>query len=86
MATAKDVLSKLKWGEEGELDEAEVWYLHRGAPGDERTIRGSEITELGKSFFSTAEGSIPYHRVLKIAEAGKTIFERKKRENRAHEK
>jgi uncharacterized protein (UPF0248 family) len=61
------------------LDEAIIWYIHRGAPGDNMKILGRDITSLGRSFFDTAEASIPYHRILRIDYRGKTLFEKDSR-------
>lgn len=75
---ARDVLNKLKWRRDRELALATIFYVHRGAPGDEKCISGEEILEQGRSFFHTAEAAIPYHRIFRIDYAGSTIFSRKK--------
>lgn len=76
MPTAKDALNELKWNQQ-RLDEAVVWFVHRGAPGDERGVPGRDITALRSSFFDLREGaSIPYHRVLRIEVAGALVWER----------
>jgi len=72
----RDVLLRLKWTEGESLDEAEVWYRHRGAPKDEAVLHGDQIRSLGRSFIETREASIPYHRILRIRYRGQTIFER----------
>jgi len=77
MPTAREVLNELKWREGLDLESAEVWYVHRGAPNDTAIIPGRAITELGHSFFQTADASIPYHRVLKIVHAGQVLFDRR---------
>ncbi|OGS41713.1 MAG: hypothetical protein A3K67_00375 [Euryarchaeota archaeon RBG_16_62_10] len=76
MVYPRDVLNRLRWTEGESLDEAVVWYVHRGAPGDLARIRGSEIKELGRGFFEITDASIPYHRVRRIEYRGKVIFER----------
>lgn len=75
MPTARDVLNELKWGK-GTLEKAEVWYTHRGAPNDTRIISGSEIVNIGRSFFETTEATIPFHRIKKILIDGKEAFSR----------
>ena len=74
---AREELNRLKWHPEFSLREARVVILHRGVPGDVKTIEGGDILELGHSFMRVrvAEGEveIPYHRVLRI-EAGKRIL------------
>lgn len=70
----REVLNRLRWTESESLEEAVVFYVHRGAPGDIASVRGSGIIELGRSFFETADASIPYHRILRIEYRGETIF------------
>jgi len=77
--TPRDVLNKLKWTEGLDLNKAEVWYVHRGAPNDTKIISGSEISKLGRGFFYTKEATIPYHRIFKIVYEDKVIFESEKR-------
>ena len=76
MVYPREVLNRLKWTEGESIDEATVFYTHRGAPGDVASVEGREITELGKGFFHTAEASIPYHRILRIEYRGEVVFEK----------
>lgn len=78
--TVKDVLNELKWREDRDIAKAIIFYVHRGAPKDEKCIDGKEIRELGSSFFSTFEATIPYHRIFRIEYEGTAIFERPGRE------
>ncbi|MFP3871385.1 MAG: DUF504 domain-containing protein [Candidatus Natronoplasma sp.] len=78
MKTPRDVLNELKWREKENLDEARIYYVHRGAPADFRTMQGSEIEDLGRSFIKCVEGHIPYHRIFKIEYEGEVIFERER--------
>lgn len=73
MVFPREVLNELKW-HRGRLDDAVITYVHRGAPGDRRTISGSEIVELERSFFATAESRIPYHRIRRIELNGETLY------------
>jgi uncharacterized protein (UPF0248 family) len=66
MTFPKEVLNEIKWRPGLSLDRVEITYEHRGAPGDERIISGSEIAALDRSFFSTGRSSIPYHRIRRI--------------------
>ncbi len=112
-----NTLNRLKWT--GRLPECRVVILHRGAPKDEKSILGRDITEIKKSHFLYREEGIqkggharreegpqgvavarqqqtspsgdgkgkapeeetyiPLHRVLRIMEGGKTVWERKQR-------
>ena len=73
-------LNRLKWT--GKLDRAEVIILHRGAPNNRKTIRGSQLTEVKKGYFSFAsagrETTIPNHRVREIRLDGKIIYKKLK--------
>lgn len=82
MVFPREVLNQLKWGPDGGLERAEVTYLHRGAPGDLMTVKGSEIVELERSFFSTAESKIPYHRIRRIVLEGKVLYDSRLRMGR----
>jgi uncharacterized protein (UPF0248 family) len=74
MVYPREVLNELKWGE-GRLGEAVITYLHRGAPGDIMTVRGSDIVELERSFFDTADSKIPYHRIRRIELDGRVLYQ-----------
>ena len=73
MTYPREVLNEIKWRHNA-LDEALVTYVHRGAPGDVLTISGKDIVELGRSFFSTSEATIPYHRIVRIVFRQKLMF------------
>jgi len=52
-----------------------VTYVHRGAPGDLTCVQGEDVVELGRSFFSTPDRTVPYHRIRKIEKDGKVVFQ-----------
>lgn len=76
MVYPKEVLNRLKWTDGDSLDDAVIWYIHRGAPGDYLRIAGSSIRALGRGFFETEDAMIPYHRILRIDHRGRTLFEK----------
>ena len=76
MVYPREILNKLKWAEGESLDDAVIWYIHRGAPGDATRITGARITSLGRGFFDTDEATIPYHRILRIDYRGRRLFEK----------
>ncbi len=78
MRTAKDVLNEIKWTEGKDLKECEIFYVHRGAPGDFKVMDGKDIVELGRSFIYIEEGQIPYHRVFKIKHKGDIVLSRER--------
>ncbi|KXB02326.1 hypothetical protein AKJ45_00115 [candidate division MSBL1 archaeon SCGC-AAA261F19] len=77
---AREVLNKLKWHPDLDLDKAKVTIVHRGAPCNERVIDGNDIQSLGSSFMDVRlnEGKvkIPYHRILKIEVPNKELWRR----------
>jgi uncharacterized protein (UPF0248 family) len=77
MKNPRIVLNELKWKKEFNLDLAEIWYIHRGAPNDTKIIAGKDIVILEKSFMHTTTAMIPYHRIFKIVYEEKVIFQRK---------
>jgi uncharacterized protein (UPF0248 family) len=76
MTNPREILNKLKWKKDYNFDQAEIWYIHRGAPNDTKIIHGKEIIKLEKSFMKTSTAMIPYHRIFKIIYNEKIIFKR----------
>ncbi|MFW6038207.1 MAG: DUF504 domain-containing protein [Candidatus Saliniplasma sp.] len=76
MKTPRDILNGLKWDSSKYLNRAEVFYIHRGAPGDYKIIKGNDILNLGRSFIELEDSQIPYHRVFQIIYEGEVIFSR----------
>jgi uncharacterized protein (UPF0248 family) len=70
----RDILNEIKWTKD--LEKVEIWYVHRGAPNDTKILSGKDIVTIGKSFFDTANASIPYHRIFKIVYEEKIVFKR----------
>lgn len=75
MPSIRDLLNEIKWTKD--LSKAEIWYLHRGAPNDTMIISGSDIVDIGHSFFETTTATIPFHRVFKILYDGEVVFDRR---------
>ena len=73
----RDTLNYLRWGEGSDLSDVEIEYIHRGAPGDTKTVMGNDVVELGRSFLELAGASIPYHRITAIRRGGETLFQRR---------
>ena len=76
MKNPRIVLNELKWKKDYNLDLAEIWYLHRGAPNNTKIITGKDIIKLEKSFMQTTSAMIPYHRIFKIVYQEKVIYNR----------
>lgn len=79
MTNPRDILNELKWKQNCDLNLAEIWYIHRGAPNDTKIILGKDIVNLEKSFMQTKSSMIPYHRIFKIVYKDDIIFKRKKK-------
>lgn len=75
MVFPREVLNELKWRTDLDLRMAEISYVDRGSPGDTKTVSGSEVTELGRSFFRVGDTEIPYHRIKKIVYRGVVLYD-----------
>ena len=74
---------KFWWSEPELLPEVEVTFLHRGVPGDSRSIRGSEIVKIGRDrIFLKGGGEIPLHRVTLVRLGEKVLYESKRAKGR----
>ena len=74
--TAREVLNELRWRDPGGLADAVILYRDRTRPEGFRTIRGSEIVELERRYFTTAGARLPYYKIERIEEAGRIRFQR----------
>lgn len=80
----REILNKIKWTGNPELEGIEIWILHRGAPGDRKVVEGGEVRELEHSFFlvdpdgdgTGRETRIPYHRIQRILLDKEVIYNR----------
>lgn len=80
----REVLNELKWTVG--LDGVEVWYTHRGAPGDVMMISATDIRQLGSWSFEREaapgrSGTIPYHRVQRITRGQDVLWARRAQES-----
>ncbi len=73
----RDVLNAIKWKFSLSLETVEIYYIHRGAPGDVRKVKGEEVKEIGRHYLELEGASIPYHRILKITFRKKLVYERR---------
>lgn len=72
--TAREVLNELRWREPARLGDAILWYRDRARPEGCRMIRGSEILELERRYFTTVTARLPYYKIERIECAGVTVF------------
>ncbi|HEX9340111.1 MAG TPA: hypothetical protein VF992_02930 [Thermoplasmata archaeon] len=75
--TAREVLNELRWREPRRLSGAELWYADRAHPEGFRVIRGSEIVDLERRYFTTAGARLPYYKIVRIECAGEVLFIRR---------
>lgn len=80
--TPREILNELKWREDRDISKAEVWYKSRDTKERFSIITGDELTELGKSFFSTAQATIPFYKIFRIIYEGEVIFDREQLEKK----
>lgn len=74
-------MNDIKW-QKNAIDRVIVHYVHRGAPGDERAAKGTDIVDIGASFLELRSvgpmpAMIPYHRILRIEVDGALVWERR---------
>lgn len=78
MKTIREIINQLKWSSEGGLSDCEVVILHRGAPGNLRSIDGRSIRDVApRALICEERGEetlIPYHRVRLIKKGGMTVW------------
>lgn len=75
---AKNILNLMMWHPEQDISRCHITYVHRGAPGNLKTISGSQIEKLEKGFLILAEDvHIPYHRIIRIECPNKVLWKRK---------
>jgi len=71
---AKNILNMVLWHPRMKINQAKISYIHRGAPGNLKTIKGSFIDRLENGFLILNDGTqIPFHRIIKIEYNDKTL-------------
>lgn len=79
----KNVFNYILWGVEASED-FEISFVHRGVEGGINVIRGDEVKEVGRSWFTISTGNdesfIPFHRVkvVKNVETGEVLWRNKR--------
>ena len=74
---SRDILNELKW-KGMDLNECSIQYIHRGVPGDTKTVSGEDIIDIGRSFITLyPDTMIPYHRILIIKYKGTILYMKK---------
>lgn len=86
MHPLKNLFNRLTWDKREKPDSYLLTYTHRGAPGDVRSVKVSEIGPIGKTWFTLLEDekgeavTIPFHRVVEIREihSGQIVWRSRK--------
>jgi len=73
---AREILNELRWREGMSIGQAEIWYADRVNPLGYKVINGSDITDLGRGYFSTGDSMLPYYKILRITCGGDVLFDR----------
>ncbi len=80
MTNPREVLNEIKWRDDRSLKGVEIFYVHRGAEGDFKVLKGEDIEDLGRSFMELEDGGhIPYHRIFQIVKNGGVLFSRERK-------
>lgn len=74
MSSLRDLLNEIKWT--GDLSEAEIWFIHRGAANDTKILSGSAIKTITSWSIETSSATIPFHRIFKVIYKDKIVFQR----------
>ncbi|HYY47359.1 MAG TPA: RNA repair domain-containing protein [Thermoplasmata archaeon] len=74
--TAREVLNELRWREPSRIRDAVIFYRDRTRKEGFRTIRGSEIGEVERRYFSIVGARLPYYKIERIEEGGRVLFQR----------
>lgn len=74
--TARDILNELRWRDPSRLEDAVLWYGDRTQAGGHRVIRGSDIVDLDRRYFTTRTARLPYYKIDRIECCGELVFER----------
>jgi uncharacterized protein (UPF0248 family) len=78
--TPREILNELRWREDRDISKAEIWFKSRDTKEGFSIIAGDDLTELGKSFFSTAQATIPFYKIFRIIYDGEVVFDREELE------
>lgn len=74
---AKNILDMLFWHPHKDISYTKISYIHRGAPGNIKTISGRRVENMEKGFLVLEdETHIPFHRIIKIEHNQKVIWKK----------
>lgn len=74
---ARNIINMILWHPEMDINDAKLTYIHRGAPGNLKAIRGDSIERMEGGFVLLKEGTqIPFHRIIKIEINNKILWQK----------
>ncbi len=74
---ARTTINLILWHPEMQINETEITYIHRGAPGNLKKINGESIERVERGFLILKEGiQIPFHRIIKIENNNKVLWKK----------
>lgn len=76
---AKRFLNELRWHPEKSLGCVDILYIHRGAPGNVKSVYAADVS-FEKSFFvieNHRETRIPYHRIKEIKRGSEVLWKKR---------
>lgn len=80
MLTSHELLLKYYHDRRFNFPAVSVWYVDRGAPGDESCVSGDRIVRLDPYYLEVVSPrgltEIPYHRILRILYEGRLTWDR----------
>jgi len=70
-------MDMLYWHPNKEMSLTRISYIHRGAPGNIKTISGSKVANLEKGFLVLEDDThIPFHRIIRIEYNQRVIWKK----------
>ncbi len=80
-------MNKLFWDRREKPVDYVVTFVHRGIPGDKRTISVAQVIDVRGSFFTYesegGETTIPFHRVIELVNttSGEVLWKSRRRDS-----
>ncbi len=74
---ARNTINMILWHPDMKNTETKITYIHRGIPGNLKTINADSITKIERGFLVLKEGTqIPVHRIIKITNNNKILWKK----------
>ena len=74
---ARNTINMILWHPDMKNTETKITYIHRGIPGNIKTINADSITKIERGFLVLKEGTeIPVHRIIKITNNNNILWKK----------